>query len=329
MTNVSSDLINQTRALFDQSQGVLIVLGKNPSYDDVACGLSLYLASSARGKKATIVSPSPMTVEFSHLIGVDKISNSLGNVGNGNNLVISFPYQEGSIEKVSYNIENDTFNLVIEPREGYPNITSEMMRYSYSGGETDLVFSIGAQNLSDFDNIYQNNPTLFTDKPLVNIDINSQNQRFGKINLIDPGVSSISELLVNLFSALGITLDSDIASNLFAGIAAGSNNFTANTSASTFENAAICLKNGAKKIEQTDTYSPASIPTFRETPKTQVPPQSAQITPPSFTRQPVSVKNQPQRVNKPFQPPAVQKHPSTDAPPDWLKPKIYKGSTLL
>ena len=65
----------------------------------------------------------------------------------GKNLVISFPYQEGSIEKVSYNIENDKFNLVIEPRENYPVITPEMIKYSYGGGNTDLIITVGTSQL--------------------------------------------------------------------------------------------------------------------------------------------------------------------------------------
>lgn len=325
MINISTDLINQTRALLDQSQGALIVLGKNPSLDDVASGLSLYLALSSRGKRATIVSPNSMTVEFSHLVGVDKISNNLGSISNGNNLVISFPYQEGSIEKVSYNIENDTFNLVIEPREGYPIVTSEMIRFSSSGGEVDTIFSIGAQNFLDLDNIYQNNTALFADKPVINIDINRDNQRFGKINLVDPTASSISELLIPLFSSWGINIDADLASNLFAGIVSGSKNFTSNTTtATTFENAAICLKYGAKKA-QLETFS-ANLPSFPQTPQkapltvAPKPASSAQV-----------IKSQPPHVRPPQQQPSpnMQKHPSSEAPPDWLKPKIYKGSTLL
>ncbi len=324
MTNISTDLINQTRALLDQSQGALIVLAKNPSLDEVASGISLYLALSSRGKRATIVSPDSMTVEFSHLVGVDKITNSLGSISNGNNLVISFPYQEGSIEKVSYNIENDTFNLVIEPREGYPTVTSEMIRFSSSGGEVDVIFSIGAQNFSDLDNIYQNNTALFADKPVINIDVNRDNQRFGKINLVDPTASSISELLITLFSSWGINIDADLASNLFAGIVSGSNNFTSNTTtAATFENAAICLKYGAKRGES-ETFSP-KLPSF---------PQHPPKMPPTISPKPV----RPPQINikQPLQPqpqqhpsPILQKQSTSEAPPDWLKPKIYKGSTLL
>ena len=115
MTTIPMDQLNQIRGLLEQAKSVAIIASPQPSIDAVAASLALYLALSATGKTVSVISTAPMTVEFSHLVGVDKIVNTIG-TGDGRNMVISFPYQEGSIEKVSYNIEQETFNLVIEPR---------------------------------------------------------------------------------------------------------------------------------------------------------------------------------------------------------------------
>lgn len=338
MANIPTDHINNARVLIDPAQDILIVLTANHTFDTVAASLSLYLALLKKGKRTSIVCANPMVVEYSHIVGVDKISSNFA-VGNGKNLVISFPYQEGSIEKVSYNIENETFNLVIEPREGYPMITPDIVRYSESGGTCDLIITLGATQLMDTGSIYSNNAGFFADKPILNIDTQNNNQQFGKANIVDGTVSSLSELTANILSFIGLSMDTDIASNLYTGIAEGSGNFTSKeTTANTFETVAICLRNGARKLSmheiQTQPFSSlSSIPSMRVSKPQPQPQQPIQVQP--KINQPQGGMKQFQQQMKSYpqtqQPPMRKSAPNqpSNAPPDWLKPKIYKGSTLL
>lgn len=340
MISISNDYINQTRTLLEEAKEITIALPKSPTFDAVAAALSLYVALSSRGKQITVVCPDQMTVEFNQLVGIDKVKNSL-NGTQGKNLVISFPYQEGSIEKVSYNIENATFNLVIEPRENYPVITPDVIQYSYSGGNTDVIITVGTVKLSDLQSLYTNNQSFFTDKPIINIDSSNENTSFGRINIVEPNVSSISELTVILLSQLGLPLDPDTTTNLLAGVNAGSNNFTSKeTTAETFEAAAICLKNGARKIPLISSGFSQSL---QQSPQTSSFPRPFKT---SFQQQQTTTAPQPQsslkqpfmgtktyppkpKASPQFAPAQPQKQPQKEAPPDWLKPKIYKGSTLL
>lgn len=345
MNNIPTDQINQLKSLIDGSQSIVIATGGNPTIDSLGASLSLYLALSSKGKQVMVICPEPARVEFNNLVGIDKVTNNLNSAGGqGKNLTISFPYQEGSIEKVSYNIENDAFNLVIEPRQGYQQITPELIRYSNSGGGTaDVIITIGTPSLSDLQEIYQNNQGLFSEKPVINIDSHNQNSRYGKINIIDNSSSSTSELMSSLFSQLGLPMDGDIANNLYAGIVEGSQNFTSPaTSVTTFETAALCLRSGAKKSSNPVAGSAAYFSTppvpYSPQPKPQNYPK---FTPkPSYQRPPTMVKNQPQRSFTPQQgyqsqpkiqqaPNQFQKQSINETPPDWLKPKIFKGSTLL
>lgn len=300
------------RTTLEKAQEVVITTAAKPTIDSMAASLSLYLALSSVGKHVSIVCPDAPTVELNRLVGIDKVGSAIS-TSNGRNLIISFPYQEGSIEKVSYNIENDTFNLVIEPREAYPSITPEMMKYSSGGGNVDVVITVSSPQLTDLGSVYQNNQGLFSEKPIVNIDILTQNTRYGKVNIVDTTPSSVCELLVSLLSQIGFSIDSDMATNLFAGMVSNTRNFTSPaTSAETFEAAAICLKSGAQKSLFTP---PSPVPKASSIPfpKTQQPAfsQGATLKP------------------KPFSPPQPPKQSREDTPPDWLKPKIYKGSTLL
>lgn len=370
MTTLPSDQVAGMRGFIESAADILIALGENPTVDSTASALALYLALSAQGKRVALVCPNQTTVEMSHLVGVDKISSTLSGGSNGKNLVISFPYEEGSIEKVSYNIEGTDFNLVIEPRENYPIITPEMIRYTFSGGNNDTIITINASQLDALQSIFQNNQGTFSEKPIINIDINPQNTRYGKSNIIDPTASSLSELMTNLLSQLGYQMDADIATNLLAGITKGTQNFSSqNTSAATFESAAICLKNGAQKLEAAPNFSNYQFPSpaAGQFPKPQRPMTNKPVSSPSpFPRMQTSpqipkmqqnMNQAPQQpLRKPYNPisqspPSMQQQQrqqqplsqvqreapasntqaqqKSDAPPDWLKPKIYKGSTIL
>lgn len=356
MQNFGQNRQTDVKGVLDSSREVLIALSRNSSFDGLASGLSLYLALTANGKRVNIVSTSPMLVEFNQLVGVDKVGSNLSN--GGRNLIVSFPYQEGSIEKVSYNIENDTFNLVIEPREGYPLVTPDKLSYSFGGGSYDLVIVVDADSLNDLGEIYSQNQNLFSQKQVINIDNSPSNQRYGKINLIDPNLATISEMVTNFLSAWGLRMDPDIATNLLAGITVGSANFTSPTSTvATFEAAAICMRNGARKLgvqamPAAPLTQPYQFPTQYAQPQSNY--QQTQTAQPSQQyMQPNMQTNRPMTQPRPQQPqqrpqviqqaprlgqrpmPQPQKQPAQpqqkkqEAPPDWLKPKIYKGSTLL
>ncbi len=357
MTNIPLDQLNQMRGLLEQAKSVAIVTTPQPTVDGVAASLALYLALSATGKSVSVVSPAPMTVGFSHLVGVDKVVNTIGG-GDGRNLVISFPYQEGSIEKVSYNIEAETFNLVIEPREGYPQITAENIRFSTGGGgQPDVLIAVGISKIYDLQISLGANQAPADTKSIIAIDSNPGHERFGKVDVVVPSASSVSEIVTHLLASLSLRMDEDIAANLFLGISDGSENFTSPmTSASTFEAAALLSRSGARKSAE-----PIEAP-VEEQPQTpyrqpmQNPPRMAprpqfgsqprpQQQPPAFGKFP-PVRQQPQQ-QKPFSPapmqpapshpvhqpgPAPQQHPrpqqQPETPSDWLKPKIYKGSSL-
>lgn len=360
MTNINPEQVNQARSILGNSKNILLAIPVDPSIDNVASALALYLSLSAAGKQVSIITPTEITVQFNHLIGVDKISTSF-TAQNGKNLIISFPYTEGSIEKVSYNIENETFNLVIEPREGYPSVLPEMMKYNFSGGNYDTIVTIGAANIEELGQIYSNNQNLFNEKQVINIDDDIANSNFGKINLIDSKIASLSELVLGLIDQMNLPVEADIATNLLTGLTAQTNNFSSpKTTATTFETAAMLLKFGAQKTQITTPPDRSNFPQFMKQDKKQDQPNIQKninqfglnqnspylkpqpkpfISPggfksrfPTQPQQQAQPIRQPQPLNKNTQ----QNQPSTyesskppETPPDWLKPKIYKGSTLL
>lgn len=286
MPSINPALIYRLQSLLNPAGKVLIVLPENPSQDAIASGLALFLSLTQKGKGVSIVSPSKITVSVGSLFAVDKITSELGEAGK--NLVISFPYIEGSIEKVSYNIQNDKFNLVIEPR-GEVNVLDKNAVEFSRGGEGsdnfDIIFYIDVTSPDNLGKLSQTVSKLAFEKPTVSFSTqNNQLQtavRFGSVNS-----GSISEIVTLVISRMGLPFDADIADNLIKGIKEKTNNFSQNSTPDTFEAVSICMR------------------------------------------------KQQQPVNMPKQTQTTRDHgmtmqiPKTQAPPDWLKPKIFRSSTL-
>lgn len=310
MLNLQTDL-PRIKELLEKATDVLIVMHEKPNYDSLGSALSLYLGLMGLGKKVSIAAPDAITVGNSSFVGVDKIKQETIK----KNFVISLDYAEGSIEKVSYNIEGDKFNLVVEPRPGFEPFSQNKVHYSYQGASADLIFAVDTIHLGGLKKLYEEEKDLYASKPVVNIDHHGSNANYGQINIVDPNASSTAELIARVLSGLGVKLTVDIATNLLNAVYGATNNFqNANVTPSAFELAAVCMKGGGKRF--TDKIEgPEEI--------VQAPVVSTPVVNTVVTEKQKSVVVE-QQV-----PTTGTTQPQQQAPADWLKPKIFKSSTQV
>lgn len=279
------------------AQTFAVILPKNLDQDKIAASLALGLALKKVNKDVQVICSTPMTVAYSSLVGVNRITNKL----KGKNLVVSFDYTDDSIEKVSYNIDSDQnkFNLVIQPKEGRSPLSPENVKYSYLGANADMIFVIGANRLEEIGQLYFDNKKFFEEGQVVNLDINQNSQQFGKFNFIKPDLASYSEFIALMLATLKIAVDEDIASNLLLGMERATNNFSLDKATpTTFEAVAFCLRAGARRpLRKAQDFRPQQRPVKRD-----------------FNKRPFEQKQE-ERPVKPS--------------PDWYKPKIYRGDTKI
>ncbi len=314
---------NSFKSLIDKSKSILILLPTKPYFDQVASGLSLYL--SLRDKKdVAIYSPASMTVEFNRLIGVNKISSELGN----KNLVIRFiDYKATDIERVSYDIENSQFKLTVIPKQRIIPPSKDQIELSYSGVSVDTVIIIGGANESHFPALSGKD---LVGANIVHVGIRDISLASGKnyISFSRPA-SSISEIVADLIKESGGILDQDVATNLLMGIELATNNFSdATVSADTFLILSALMQSGGKRLGsqasvQRNDFPVGAIP--GSLPKVNVNNQPN-------TNQ-TNNDNRPQFIKKPeniVSLPTEQKLEDEDKnpPTDWLKPKIFKGTSV-
>lgn len=302
--------LREIQSLISSAQNILVLTRANPTLDGMAASLALYLALTKMGKSVSVVSPSAPIVELSNLVGINKVKNTLGS----KNLVISFPYVEGAVEKVSYDIENGKFNLVIQPKAGIEPLSPDEVQYLASAATTDLIFVVDTPQIENLGELYSEKPELYSQTPVINIDSHQENSHFGRINLVNSRLSSSSEIAGLLLKNLAVDFDGDIATNLLVGISWSTDNFSSSeVGASTFELAALCLRSGAVRpktglsVEEKKTPEEKKKESLLEELRS------------------ISAKNPPQVVQDNRPQPQENKQPPTD----WLKPKIYKGSTSI
>lgn len=287
----------QIQELIDPVNQILILLSKGVNFDQVSASLALYLSLKKAGKQVSIVSPEPMRVEFSRLVGVDKVTDKLS----GADLSLTFDYPLEGIEKVTSSETDGKLNLMIKIKPGNLPISKEQIIFSPAGASGDVIITLGVRKYEGLGKIYSDNKEFIEQKPIINIDNNSQNSGFGKLNLVDSDASSLTEIVASLIAGVNLPADADIGSNIIQGLEVSTNNFQSlKANANTFEAAAFALRIGGRRSGSESVSTSTSTPIKEEN----VPEEKKEET----------VVNQN----------SVEVSPS----PDWFEPKIYKGSTL-
>lgn len=306
MDNLSYQSLKDVVANSDR---IAIAVGKNPTVDDMAGALALYLVFQKMGKNPSIASATQPLVEHSNLIGIDKVTPQFE--GGSGDLTVAFPYREGEIEKVSYNIDNGFLNIVVKAGRNGLTFQEQDIRYVRGGSAPSTLFIVGTPRLTDLGDLY--NPESLKDAKIVNIDNKSDNQRFGDVVVVSPEASSVSEVVAEAIFSLGVTLDQDTAQNLLNGVMQATGNLMdPRTSPQAFEVTGRLLKSGAKRVVQApQEQNEERVSSF-------MPEQSLSgMGGMNQSRPRPQPRNQQPRENS-----VAQKPPS-----DWLTPKVYKGSS--
>lgn len=311
---------NSFKSIIDQSKSILILLPTKPFFDQVAAGLGLYL-SLRQNKEVQIFSPTPMTVEFNRIIGINKVTQELGN----KNLIIRFTdYKADDIERVSYDIEDGQFRLTVIPRQRIIPPTKDQVQLSYSGISADTIIMIGGANESHFPAISYKE---LTNANIVHIGIKdltlSSNKTY--ISFSRPA-SSVSEIVADLIKESTLNIDEDVSTNLLMGIENASDNLSdSSVTAETFSIISSLMKSGGKRtmlqsLAKKEDFPHGSIPG-------QFPDQR------SFNQSLIQNQNQTQQPlqqqkNQQVKLDDLEEIEEEEAPKDWLQPKIYKGTSI-
>ena len=211
----------QFKQFIDKSKDVLILIPENPSGDAVGSAWALYYFLAKKNINATIAFSNHLAKKYDFLPKPEKILNE---ISGARDLVLSFNTTYNKIQNFRTEELPDKFNIYLTPEKG--SVDPRDFSFILAQFKYDLMIVIDSPDFERLGKIYEKNPDLFFEVPIINIDHRSDNDNFGQINLVDITASSCSEILTHALEEIDASLiDTNIANCLLTGIISATESF--------------------------------------------------------------------------------------------------------
>lgn len=213
----------QLKEALTSAKKILILLPQNPNNDAISSGLAFYLFLKEKGIESDIATSDPLKniAKLKFLPQPEKIVES---VLGARDFILSFNTKHNKITSIKTKEFPDEMRIYITPENG----TVDPRDFSFIPAEFkyNLLVCIGAPDKESFGKIFEENPDIFYEVPIVNIDNHSNNDNFGQINIINMKASSVAEIFYDLFDEIdSLLIKNDIAKCLLTGIISATKSF--------------------------------------------------------------------------------------------------------
>ena len=236
----------QFKNFLEKSKEVLILIPQNPSGDAVGSAWALYFSLEKKGLVPTVAFANDLDQKYSFL---PRPTRLLTEISGARDFVLSFDTAHNKIVDLKTEVKDDKYNIYITPEKG--TIDPRDFSFILAKFRYDLIIVIDSPDLEKLGKIYEGNPDLFFEVPVVNIDWRSNNENFGQINLVEVMSSSCSEIVSSLLDAVDYSaVDQNIAACLLTGIISATDSFQKkNTTPKALVAAAALMDRGAQQQE--------------------------------------------------------------------------------
>ncbi len=227
---------NQTKQLILDAKNICLIPLESEPESLTSC-LALFYTLKELGKNANLIIENfPEKLNF--------LIPSLGFISSPKNFVISIPKDTADVSQIYYEKNDDNLKIHLTVNKG--KIKKENVNFYFQEPKPDLIITLGVK---DFKKHLENKLDSFgflLDAPIINIDNNQDNIKFGKINLVQE--KSISQITLNLIKSVDDNLiKKSVANCLLAGLTLYYEDFKSKkTTPEIFEMAADLIKKGAE-----------------------------------------------------------------------------------
>lgn len=238
--------MEQFKNFLEKSKDILILIPENPSGDAVGSAWALYFFLEQDGLIPTIAFSNNLSSRYSFLPRPERI---LTEISGARDFILQFDTTENKIANVRSEEKDNKLNIFITPQKG--TINPKDFSFVLAKFKYDLVIVLDSPDLEKLGGIYEKNPDLFFEVPVVNIDYRSGNENFGQINLVDIVASSCSEILSNILENIDRNaIDKKVVDCLLSGIICATDSFQKkNTTPKALLAAANLMDKGADQQE--------------------------------------------------------------------------------
>jgi len=189
---MSLTVSQQFHDLLKKTIDPLILLPSYPTHDALASAFALALFLKNSGKNVTLASEhiDQKQAELAFLTLPDTITSS---ITGARDFVLTFDTTRNKILGVRTEKTDTEVRVFLTPENG--SIDPRDFSFIPAKFKFDSAFIIGSPDKESLGKIYEENPDIFYEIPLVNIDNHPENELFGQINLVDITASSTAEIL--------------------------------------------------------------------------------------------------------------------------------------
>ena len=213
----------QFQELLKKSRTPLILLPAYPSRDAVATAFALAFALESLGQEPYIAGDN-ITRDKELLAFVSEPQRLLQDITGARDFVLSFNTEHNKISNVRSETVGDELRIYLTPERG--SIDPRDFSFIPAQFKFDLAIVIGSPDKEHLGRIYEHNPDIFYEMPVINIDNHPENELFGQINLVDITASSSAEILAEVLEqAFPKHINAQVGESLLAGIISATESF--------------------------------------------------------------------------------------------------------
>jgi nanoRNase/pAp phosphatase (c-di-AMP/oligoRNAs hydrolase) len=232
-----------------QFERPIILLAKNPLPEDKACAYGLAHLLNECGKKTTLgfCEDVKCGVSLDFLPIPEEVRHDLYGV---QEMILLFNTKRNPIADIRTEQGDDECKIFLTPERG----SLDPRDFSFIPGsiEYDGIVTFGVSHKEALGELYIQNPDIFYELPIVNIDCNKDNVLYGKENIVRTNVSGVGEIVIHLLREHkgDLPISQKTTQCFLASLILGSDNFQSpKTSSSTFQLATYLIDKGADREE--------------------------------------------------------------------------------
>lgn len=254
--------IQQLQKMLEGSKHVLVVFNSSDNGDAVAASLALKKILEKQHRQADVVCADfKPSKQLRFLTDLPSIKPGLSNL---QKFIIKVDISNTPIDTLSYDIKDSTLAIYLTPKHGL--LSKNELRTAHSTFKYDLIITINSPDLPSLGSIFTDNTDLFYRTPIVVIDNQANNERYGHVNIVDLSAASASEIVYKIIKEIGENyLNPEMATILLTGMTIATGGFkNPNILPSTLQISSALLDRGAdrEKIVQ-NLYHTRSLTTLK------------------------------------------------------------------
>ncbi len=213
----------QFQELLKKTTAPLVLLPSYPSRDAVASAFALVLFLKNAGKTVTLAGEH-LDTDKEIFAFLAQPENILTAITGARDFVLSFNTSRNKIIGVRTENTDDEVRVYLTPENGA--IDPRDFSFIPAQFKFDLAIVVGSPDKEHLGKIYEDNPDIFYEIPIVNIDNHSENELFGQVNLVDVTASSNAEILADVLEKSAPEFFTEMVSEaLLSGIISATDSF--------------------------------------------------------------------------------------------------------